>query len=299
MRRMSSNGESEECRTAIQADSARCIVCGGNRAPSRRLAALVQCKECGFLDLRISDAELQSLYGEAYFKGQGYLDYIAEEPSLLRNFRNRLARLKTVAPQLACCDLFEIGCAYGFFLKEAAQWVRSASGIDIAAEPIRSAVQERGVEALQGDYLSLDLGRKFDVIAMWDTIEHLRYPHLFIEKIVRDLKPGGLLALTTGDIDSLTARLQGRHWRLLCPPAHLHYFSAATISELLRRKGFQIVHLSYAGNSRSLRAALYFVTVLRMKRKGLYDALQGLPIFNFHLTVNLFDIMYVIARRQC
>src|SRR5262249_3431158 len=82
------------------------------------------------------------------------------------------------------------------------------------------------------------------------------------------------------------------------PPTHLHYFSAATISELLRRKGFDVVHLSHPGNSRSLRAALYFITVLQMKRQRLYDALQGFRIFNWHLTVNLFDIMYVIARRQ-
>jgi 2-polyprenyl-3-methyl-5-hydroxy-6-metoxy-1,4-benzoquinol methylase len=281
-------------------DSKTCIVCGGAQAPIRRLPGLVECNKCGFLsaDLSISDEELRNLYGQRYFKGEEYLDYIAEEPSLRLNFRNRLVTLKAVAPHLSRCDLFEIGCAYGFFLHEANQWVRSASGIDISTEPIRFAVQELGVDAAQGDYLSLDMGRTFDVVAMWDTIEHLKHPHLFIEKIAQDLKPGGLVALTTGDIGSLVARLQGRHWRLIHPTTHLHYFSAATICELLRRKGFDVLHLSHPGNSRSLRAALYFIAVLRMQRKGLYDALQGFPIFNWHLTVNLFDIMYVIARRK-
>jgi SAM-dependent methyltransferase len=285
---------------AGHAVNAICIVCGGTYAPTQRLPGLVQCNKCGFLsaDLSISDEELRVLYAHGYFKGEEYLDYIAEEPSLRLNFRNRLATLKAVAPHLPRCDLFEIGCAYGFFLDEATQWVRSASGIDISTEPVRFAVQERGVEATQGDYLSLNLGRTFDVIAMWDTIEHLRDPHLFIEKIAQDLKPGGLLALTTGDIGSLVARLQRRHWRLIHPPTHLHYFSVATISELLRRKGFDVVHLSHPGNSRSLRAALYVITVMQMKRKGLYDALEGFRIFNSHVTVNLFDIMYVIARRQ-
>jgi len=287
-------------RTAAETGNEICIVCGGTYAPAQRFPGLVQCSKCGFLsaNLSISDEELRGLYGEGYFKGEEYLDYIAEEPSLRLNFRNRLTTLKRVAPHLHRCDLFEIGCAYGFFLEEAGQWVRSASGIDISAEPVRFAVQERGVEASQGDYLSVNLGRAFDVITMWDTIEHLKYPQLFIEKIAQDLKPGGLLALTTGDIGSLVARLQGRHWRLIHPPTHLHYFSAATISQLLRRKGFDVLHLSHPGNSRSLRAALYFITVLQMKRNGLYDALQGFKIFNWHLTVNLFDIMYVIARRQ-
>jgi 2-polyprenyl-3-methyl-5-hydroxy-6-metoxy-1,4-benzoquinol methylase len=300
MRLAIANAGNPESRTGIQPGNATCIVCGGTHAPSQRIPGLIQCSQCGFLsaDMSVSDDELRVLYGESYFNGEEYLDYIAEEPSLRLNFRNRLATLKTVAPHLHRCDLFEIGCAYGFFLDEAKQLIQSASGIDISTEAVRFAAQERGLDAFQGDYLNVNIGRQFDIIAMWDTVEHLKYPHLFIEKIARDLKPGGLLALTTGDIGSLVARLQGRYWRLIHPPTHLHYFSAATISELLLRKGFEVLHLSHPGNSRSLRAALYFVTVLQMKRKGLYDALQGSRIFNWHLTVNLFDIMYVIARRQ-
>jgi SAM-dependent methyltransferase len=241
---------------------------------------------------------LAALYGEGYFKGEEYLDYIAEEPSLRINFRRRLATLRKIAPDLSRLDLFEIGCAYGFFLDEARPWLRSAFGIDISAEAVRFAVQERGVNASQGDYLSLNLGRKFDIIAMWDTVEHLKYPNRFIEKAAQDLRPGGLLAITTGDIGSLAARLQGRHWRLIHPPTHLHYFSVPTISELLHRNGFDVVHISHPGNSRSLRAALYFITVLQMKRPKLYDAFRSSRIFDWHLTVNLYDIMYVIARRK-
>jgi hypothetical protein len=78
----------------------------------------------------------------------------------------------------------------------------------------------------------------------------------------------------------------------------LHYFSVPTISELLHRNGFDVVHVSHPGNSRSLRAALYFITVLQMKRPNLYDAFRSFRIFDWHLTVNLYDIMYVIARRK-
>jgi SAM-dependent methyltransferase len=286
---------------ASKADGAPCcLICGGSYVPSWRLPGLVQCTACGFLsaDLNISDDELAALYGEAYFKGEEYLDYIAEEPSLRVNFRRRLATLRTIAPDLSSCDLLEIGCAYGFFLDEARAWVRSCSGIDISAKAVRYAVQDLGVDASRGDYLSLGLDRMFDIIAMWDTVEHLKYPNRFIEKAAQDLRPGGLLAITTGDIGSLAARLQGRHWRLIHPPTHLHYFSVPTISDLLHRNGFDVVHVSHPGNSRSLRAALYFITVLQMKRPKLYDAFRSSRIFDWHLTVNVYDIMYVIARRK-
>jgi SAM-dependent methyltransferase len=298
---LAAHNPSSRAALASKADrAARCLICDGSYAASRRLPGLVRCTACGFLsaDFSISDDELAALYGEGYFKGEEYLDYIAEEPSLRINFRRRLATLRKIAPDLSRLDLFEIGCAYGFFLDEARPWLRSAFGIDISAEAVRFAVQERGVNASQGDYLSLNLGRKFDIIAMWDTVEHLKYPNRFIEKAAQDLRPGGLLAITTGDIGSLAARLQGRHWRLIHPPTHLNYFSVPTISELLHRNGFDVVHISHPGNSRSLRAALYFITVLQMKRPKLYDAFRSSRIFDWHLTVNLYDIMYVIARRK-
>ena len=57
-----------------------------------------------------------------------------------------------------------------------------------------TAREDRGVEAQQGDYLALNLGRKVDAIVMWDTIEHLKRPDLFIAKAARDLKGGGIIA---------------------------------------------------------------------------------------------------------
>ena len=45
-----------------------------------------------------------------------------------------------------------------------------------------------------GDYLNTDLRRQVDIVAMWDTIEHLKRPDLFIKKMASDIKPGGLLS---------------------------------------------------------------------------------------------------------
>jgi SAM-dependent methyltransferase len=277
-----------------------CIICGQRCVPLRRLPGLVQCTACDLIsaDVNLSDDELRALYSWSYFNGQEYLDYLAEEASLRKNFRNRLKTLRSLTANLLHSELLELGCAYGFFLDEVRTSVASAWGIDISADAVRFARTERHVNVVQGDYLSINLGRKVDVVVMWDTIEHLKHPQLFVEKIAQDLKPGGVLALTTGDIGALAARLLGRRWRLIHPPSHLHYFSAATMSNLLHQKGFDVIHLSHPGNSRSLRFALYFVTVLQMKRPQLYKALEGFRLFDRHATINLYDIMYVIARRR-
>jgi SAM-dependent methyltransferase len=262
------------------------------------LPGLLECSSCGFIsaDVSISDEELRTLYGEDYFHGKEYLDYIAEEESLRLNFRDRVSELKKLVPNWSSADLFEVGCAYGFFLSEMKAQVRSASGIDIAGEAVSYGVRELGVDARQGDYLTFYLPAKVDVITMWDTIEHLRRPDLFVAKAASDLRPGGILAVTTGDVGSLNARMRGRHWRMIHPPTHLHYFSVSTMKKLFEANGLEIVHVSHPGISRRLRSMLYFIFVLKVQRPQIYHRLKSLPIFNFRLRMNLFDVMYVVGR---
>jgi len=274
-------------------------MCGGHNQPSR-LPGLVSCGTCGLVSagIDVSDAELAVLYGEDYFHGNEYLDYVAEQESLRLNFRDRIATLRQVVPDLGARDLFEIGCAYGFFLDEVRGAVRSAAGIDISHDAVRYARDVLGVAARQGDYLALETRQKFGAIVMWDTVEHLKRPDLFLAKIREDLLPQGVLALTTGDIGSLNARLRGRRWRLIHPPTHLYYFSVKTMTELLHRHGFETVHVSHPGNSRNLRAVLHHVLVIRMRQRAWYEAVKPWRIFDLRLTLNLRDIMFVIARRR-
>lgn len=275
-----------------------CLICGGEYRPSS-LPGLFRCAFCGFIsaDLNIPDEELRALYSEDYFHGQEYLDYVGEEESLRLNFVDRLATLKSLAPW-SNVDLFEIGCAYGFFLDEVKKQVRVASGIDVSDDAVRYAVDRFDVDARCGDYLETDLRRQVDIVAMWDTIEHLKRPDLFMKKLALDIKPGGLLAITTGDIGSLNARLRGASWRMIHPPSHMHYFSVATLSELFARNGFDVVHVSHPGNSRRIRSVLYFVLALKMKRPRLYAALAKLPMTGARITVNLYDIMFVVGKRR-
>lgn len=276
-----------------------CLVCGGLLGNSV-LPGLLRCEACGFVtaNVSISDEELERIYGEDYFHGNEYLDYQAEEKSLRQNFRDRIRTLMAKVENFGDSDLFEIGCAYGYFLAEASADVRRASGIDISTDAVAAARAKRDVDAMCGDYLNYELGRTVDVITMWDTIEHLKRPDLFIAKAASDLQPGGYLALTTGDIDSLNARFRGKNWRMIHPPTHLHYFSVTTLTKLLNLHGFEVVHASHPGNSRNLRAILYYIMVLRLKRPKIYEALNASRLFDLRIKINLFDIMFVIARRQ-
>ena len=170
-----------------------------------------------------------------------------------------------------------------------------ARGIDITRDGVDYARNALGVNAECGDYLALRT-HPVDIIAMWDTVEHLPRPDLFIAKAAADLKPGGVLAITTGDVGSLNARMRGSRWRMIHPPTHLHYFSVPTLSRLLQRNGLEVIHVSHPGISRRLHAILYMVLDQRLGAHRLHRvATRVAP--NIAVTLNLLDIMFIVARK--
>ena len=249
-------------------------------------------------DLALSDDELSALYGADYFHGDEYADYVAEGPELRDNFRRRIDTLLGYQPADERVSLFEIGAAYGFFLDEVRSTYRHVAGVDISEAAAKYARTQLDVDVVASDYLTMELPGQVDALCMWDTIEHLSHPREFIEKAARDVRAGGLLAVTTGDIGSANARLRGRHWRMIHPPTHLHYFSRRTLVRLLDSAGFDVVHVETAGNTRSIRGILYAILVLRGGREGLFDKIKALPGMSQSVTMDLRDIIYIIARRR-
>jgi SAM-dependent methyltransferase len=280
--------------------AANCIVCDARQAETL-YEGILRCGACGyvFADMRLSDEELFRLYNEEFFTGAEFSDYASDEQFFRKNFELRFKELSRFLDPARHRRLLEIGSAYGFFLDTVRRRFETAEGIDITDAGTAHARERFGLDVVQADFLAHDYGpKKFDVVCMWDTVEHLREPHRYVEKIAAHTEPGALLALTTGDIESLNARLRGRRWRLIHPPTHLHYFSPATIKLLLERHGFEVVYNRPCGFWRSFGNVAYNVLVLRQNRPALFKPFEwtGLARLGFYL--NLYDIMYVIARRR-
>ncbi len=278
-----------------------CIVCDCPSS-SRLYPGVVVCKECGFVfaDAELSDEELSALYGEKYFFGDEYSDYPADERTFQKNFRLRLKTLKKFLDPARHRHFLEIGCAYGFFLDLVRREFPHAQvlGFEISDEGTRHAREKLHLDVIREDFYRHDFhDRKFDVVCIWDTMEHLRDPHLYLKKIGEITQPGSLLALTTGDIGSLNARVKGGSWRMIHPPTHLHYFSRQTMKKLLERHGFSIVYDRHCGYYRSMENVLWNMLVLRNNNRRLYTFLRGTGLTHYNFYANMYDIMFVIAKR--
>jgi 2-polyprenyl-3-methyl-5-hydroxy-6-metoxy-1,4-benzoquinol methylase len=276
-----------------------CIICGSNYKKSQR-NGLVECERCHFItsDGYLSDEELRNLYRGSYFCRGEYADYLSDREIIQRNLKARLDVLLRFVEQTEKKKLFEIGCAYGFFLDLARGRFERVFGIDISCEAVKYSKEVLHLDAMAGDYLSDKMEGNYDVCCMWDTIEHLKEPHLFIEKIASEMNRDGILAVTTGDIGSLNARLRGKKWRQIRPPVHLHYFSGKTLIRLLERNGFQVVYVAHPGSYLSLRNILHIILVARNRSPNLYRWLDHAGLLKSNVYLNMFDLLYVIGRKR-
>jgi hypothetical protein len=276
-----------------------CDVCGAEGSPVG-YAGLRRCADCSHVwsDLSITTEAIRRLYQREYFFGDEYGDYLADRRIIEKNFAGRLSTLRRfLTPSHR--RLFEIGSAYGFFLNAARPSFDSVEGIDVSEDAVRFAAQELGLEVACGDLLDGHVpDHPVDVVCLWDTIEHLAAPRAYLEAVSSHMPPGSLIAITTGDIGSLNARVQKGRWRLIHPPTHLHYFTRRSLTRLLERCGFSVVHVEYCGVYRSLAGMLHNLIALGWQRPRAARWLQRLVPSGLDVYLNLYDIMYIVAERR-
>jgi SAM-dependent methyltransferase len=247
--------------------------------------------------------ELEDIYAPDYFKAaaedpaDGYADYLADAERHQEAARRRLSLIGRFTP--ARGRLLDIGAAAGFFVAEAIRAGWDAEGIDIAPHVVEWGRRELDVPLRIGGVSSVDEPGAFEVVTMWDYIEHSLDPVGELASCNELLADRGLLALSTGDLESVAARLSRSRWHLLTPRHHNFFFSSRTLVRLLERSGFEVAWLGHPGARYSLTHLAYKLD--RGVRTGVTTAsarrIATSRLGRYSLPVNLFDIVTVVARK--
>lgn len=139
--------------------------------------------------------------------------------------------------------LLDVGCATGLFLNEMAKAGWQVTGVEPVASAAEFARRRFALDVFQGTLggAPYEPG-SFDVLTFWDVLEHTSSPVEELACAARLLRPGGLLALSVPNWDSLERWLFGRHWQGLDPPRHLYVFTRETLTVLLSLAGFSTLH---------------------------------------------------------
>jgi len=208
---------------------------------------MVACRGCGAVYVGEDPAaiDFDALYGESYYTGGSdavFADYVGQEAARRAHARRKLAVLRHLAPRIPRAGrLLDIGCAAGFFLAEARAFY-DVQGVELSSWSSAYARERLGLPVHTGTLQDAKLpADDFDVVTLWDVIEHVPDPVPLLAEAARVLKPGGRLVLSTGDWGSAYAQSKGADWHLMTPPWHLTMFSRATLQRAAQRAGLTLV----------------------------------------------------------
>lgn len=199
---------------------------------------IVRCTACQMIyeSPRFDEADIIAGYASSNDAGHD-----SQHQMRVNSFYQSLKKLSQHLPAPGA-RVLDVGTAGGAFLDAAKRFGYVATGL----EPSRYLVercQQRGLDAVQGtidDYAGAD--GTFDMVTLWDVIEHLARPKDALVRIRRLLKPGGILLINYPDIGTWQAKIAGeKFWWLLS--VHLSYFTPATMREICSRTGFSVYFL--------------------------------------------------------
>ncbi len=137
--------------------------------------------------------------------------------------------------------LLDIGCNIGIFLNEARRSGFDVAGVELNSDCAGYARSSLGLD-VRSEYLEEAgfSGSSFDVVTMYDVLEHVPDLYGILAEVRRILKPDGLLVVQSPNIDSVMADATGSAWSWLSPPDHLYHFTPASLTTLIGYTGFTV-----------------------------------------------------------
>ncbi len=268
-----------------------CALCGGTRTRSVAVKfglRIVRCRECGFIfsNPRLRRAEAEKRYESPEFFSEYLAAHRATPRSydlefLRRHFGLYLGLLESHRPPGG--RLLDVGCGGGFFLKAAGAAGWTAEGTEISRRLADYARDVVGVKVSLGTLEELRWPPgTFDVVTLFDVLEHVPDPPRTVAEAGRLLKTDGLVLISTPDYDSLSRLFLGKAWAVLSPAEHLSIFTAKTLRSLTERAGLSVLGIrnllvfnpEYT-HRKGLRHALWRSLHGRLTRTGLSARLMA------------------------
>lgn len=128
--------------------------------------------------------------------------------------------------------LLDFGCGWAEFVQQCKLMGFDAVGVDRSAPRAAAAVVKihASLDDVSGD---------FDVVTLFETLEHLDDPADTVAQLHGRLRSGGLLILETPDCEGLTGISDHNEYRLAHPLEHINCFTNETLTSIAERRGFK------------------------------------------------------------
>jgi len=239
-------------QTKIPKESLACPYCEGvsvhrlsssdvNRGTTIDTFDLYQCSVCDIFFLDPQPEDMSSFYKGGY-------EPIPKSLSCLRAIaKGDKYRLGPILRYKKSGRLLEIGPWIGIFSCNAKDVGFDVTAIEMNSQCVGFLNDVVGVKAIQSSDPSAAMdamSEKFDVIALWHSLEHLPKPWLVVESAAKRLAPGGILLIAVPNIESYDFSVLKATWVHLDAPRHLFFYKARSLEKLCSGNGLETLELT-------------------------------------------------------
>jgi len=208
-----------------------------------------RCRACGYVfqNPMLSQPALTQIYQSRWYWGlekeadAGYLNYLADRDSFVKDYRRRFRRLIAAGlPRRG--RLLDVGCGAGYSALVAMELGFSVLGVEPSPDMVRFAERELGVVCFQGllEEFRCDPG-SFDLVTTWGTANNFRDPVAMFGRMHEAVKPGGVVVTDFLDLDSPFSLLVEAQFRRAI--AAMGRPTKRSMGILFRKAGFETVTL--------------------------------------------------------
>lgn len=203
---------------------------------------LDRCTSCGhiFCNPMPNSSQLNFYYNSPMkdFENEFFIESFEQRVPI---FKKRIDIIKSFVPQ---GKILDVGSAIGIFIsalqrEENSFEVHCCDPSDGACRLLKEKYPEVTIHQMMVEQLKVDCG--FDVVTMWDTLEHVESPVDVVIAIKELLIPGGYWFFSTPNTDSFEWAVAGSDHVQLLPPGHINLFNLKSIQRVLLDAGLELV----------------------------------------------------------
>ena len=199
---------------------------------------ILKCCSCGLTFSEIGSSVLPSRYDSKY-SDMIVNDFRLDMPhdDYAQRMLDKIEKFKKHG------TILDIGSGAGYFLYKAKNRNWNTYGVELTDGNYQFERDRLGLKIEKKDIEQAELEKDFfDVVTMFDVIEHMKDPAMVLKKVFNSLKEGGILCIETPNIYSIYYRLIGRNWISFSEISHLYFLEQNTLSRILDKTGFKTIH---------------------------------------------------------
>jgi len=199
---------------------------------------LWKCGDCGlvYMDPQPESKEVIDGYANAVDE-----EYVSQMSYRIKTFEKCMDKVEKITG-LKEGTILDVGAAAGAFVKVAKDRGWKAEGIEPCGYLVRWAIEKLGLHSMfTGTLEDVGAGKHYDVVTLWDVIEHLSDPNNAVYLIKNLVKDDGYVVMNIPDISTIIPMTMGRRWPFYAS-CHLYYYTPKTLDYLMNKHGFKRVY---------------------------------------------------------